>query len=538
MDPQSPNQSNEPKSPVSGAPALDPMMRPAETSTSAPVGASVQSSPQSSVPTAPTPNSSLNTDSAPVATFGQSSSSTTPDVTSQTSSVASASTVTPEATAASSPLGNEVAQPSVSPVTVSSGGKKKWLIPVLAGGAALILLAGGYVFGMYLPNRPEAMFSKSLEYSGVAADKLIEYANKTESSKAATLDGTMSVKSSGASMDATIKGESDSSGNAMLTMNSNIAGQKMTADITIVDTQQSDNPDIYLKVSGVKELLTQMGSAQLAALDGQWISVDHTLMDTYQKQMEESTGTSLSGTPTPEQLRDAMAKAQQVNKEYIFTSDANKSVVTYQKFVGKETKNGREVNHYVAGYDKAHLKAYVEALGKALDGSKLNEWAKQQAGGKNVSDSLRIDELKSAIDKEKGGETFDLYVDLKTRVVQSVVFTSTDNKQKLSITQNYTGGDVYPFELGVESTDADKPGKFVLGMSVNTKSDELGLKLNGDMTGTTIVGDFKIVPSDKTVKVVVPTGAKPVTEIMKQLGLDQSVLGAQTLLPSATSSKP
>ena len=436
------------------------------------------------------------------------------------------------------PVVSGVQPTSASGVVSSGGGKKKWLIPGLVGGAAVLLLAGGYVFGLYLPNRPESLFSTSLERSGQAVDKLVDYVKNADTAESDIYSGTFAVQSSGVSLDATISGEGNKD-NAKFTLDANVSGQKFTVDTVAIDAAQSDTPDLYVKVNGVKSLLESAGGAQLGALDGQWIGIDHTLIDTYLNQQEEALGTnsSLSTSPTDEQLKDAVTKLQTVNKQYLFGGDKDKAVVTYKKYVGEETKNGRAVKHYTAGYDKANLKAYVEATAKALDESKLNDWAKQQADGKKLSEMLNIEELKSSIDKAKADDTFDMYVDVKTKLVQSVTFAMNDSKTSLTIAQNYTGGDVYPLELAVESKDSASEGKAVLGMSVNTKSKELTMNLDFDMTGTTAKMDLKITPSDKKISVSAPTGAKPISDVLKQFGLDQSVLGAQTFLPNISGSE-
>ena len=435
------------------------------------------------------------------------------------------------------PVVNGVQPSPVTGGTSAGGGKKKWFIPALVGGAAVLLLAGGYVFAMYLPNRPESLFSTSLQRSGQAVDKLVDYMENTETSASETYDGTMTLQSSGVSLDATMKGEGDEK-SGKLTLEANVSGQKFTADMVAVDAEQSDMPDMYVKVSGVKSMLEGLGGPQYGALDSQWIGIDHTLLDMYLNQQEEQLGTnsSLSATPTEEQLKDALTRMQKVNKEYLFSGDKAKAVVTYKKFEGKETKNGRDVNHYTAGYNKDNLKAYVEAVAKALDESKLNDWAKQQDGGKKVSEMLNVSELKSSIDKMKADDTFDMYVDVKTKLVQSVMFTSSDDKSTFTVAQNYTGGDVYPLELTIDSGDSADKGKAMIGMSVNTKTNELTVKFDVDMTGTTAKMDLKVTPSDKKVSITAPTGAKPVADVMKQLGLDQSVLGAQTLLPNIAGS--
>ncbi|MFZ1248784.1 MAG: hypothetical protein WAQ24_00505 [Candidatus Saccharimonadales bacterium] len=440
-----------------------------------------------------------------------------------------------------------VSEPSVGQAMPSSpvaggdgGGKKKWVLPAALGAGLVALLAGGYVFAVVLPNQPQTVFNKSLVQSGQAADKLVDYSKNYKSAKSSLMDGTLTVKAGGMDVDATLKGEA-SAKDAQLTLDATLAGKKVTADFRMLSNTASTAPDLYIKVAGIKQYAPSTPTSPLVTLDGQWIGIDHTLLESYQKQMAASTGTSatasLQAVPTTEQANDAVAKVQKVNKEYLFTTDKSKAVVTYKSFVGKETKNARTVNHYKAGYNKTNLSAYVDAVGKALDTSSLNDWSKKQQNGKNLSELLNIDKLKSSINKNKGDETFDVFVDTKTKLMQSVTFTGKESSGKgtLTFAQNYTGGDSYPFELALDSAES----KVTLGLTTNTKTNAMQLKMNGVMSSsgsdTNIDMLMNITPSDKEVAITVPTGAKPLTDVMKQLGVNpDTVLGASTSQPSAS----
>lgn len=423
----------------------------------------------------------------------------------------------------------------VPPVTVGGKGKKKWLIPVVVGGL-IALLAGGYVLGVYLPNRPENAYKLGLKLTGIATDRVIDYQKTRKAYPSGTLDATATVKQAGGSFDMTLKGESSET-QATMTADANIAGQKINVDLRAVDVEKSENPDIYFKATGVAPFLQQISTdPKLAQLDGKWIAVDHTLFDTYQKQLESQSGAQLQKMPTKEQITDALTKAQAVNKEYIYTTNKDKAVLIYKEYVGKATRNSRQAFHYKTSYDKAHLKAYVKALGAALDSSKLNDWSKDQADGKKLSALLRVSDIQSSIDKLKDGETFDLFIDQGTKLVQSVVFKSTGSEAgTFTIAQNYTGGDKYPFELSAEQTSGGST-KAVIGMTLDTKTDKTLFNVKFDMGsgGTTLDMNGTFVPSNKKVTVEVPTGAIPFMQVMQQFGVDPNALTQETTPPSTT----
>ncbi|MFA5003806.1 MAG: hypothetical protein WC498_00840 [Candidatus Saccharimonadales bacterium] len=415
--------------------------------------------------------------------------------------------------------------PVVGSVGGSGGSKKRWLMPAVVAAAAVVVLGGGYVFAFYLPNTPSNVYSTSFKKSGEAVDKLVDYTSKQTVMhyKGATFDGTLKVKSSTASFDASLNGAFDSNSNGKLELKADLAGQNVTANLRSIKASGNTSPDIYLQVSGVKSLLDAYG---LGGLDNQWVSIDHTLIDTYASSLKDSTSLkadtgalSAGNTPTADQINDAISKVQAVNKQYLFTTDESKAVIVKQKFVAKETQNGRSVDHFKVGYNKDHLQAYVGALKTALDSSKLNDWAKKANGGKSISESMDIASLQNDIKNSKATYSFDLWVDAKTKLISNIEFTSqTDPSSKFNIGQNYTGGSIYPIVLGLNT----KSGHGNVTFTVNTETNKVTFDLTAATTtggSTSVTAHFNAAPSNQTVKVTAPTGAKPLTEVLGQLGL-------------------
>src|SRR5688500_18121467 len=94
--------------------------------------------------------------------------------------------VTPQNNSAPDP-GNVIYTSSAPNGVVSGGakkgfgglGKKKAL--VAAGAAAVVVLgAAGYVFGFYLPNKPENVYKSALSNTGEGYQALIDYADNKE----------------------------------------------------------------------------------------------------------------------------------------------------------------------------------------------------------------------------------------------------------------------------------------------------------------------------------------------------------------------
>lgn len=402
-------------------------------------------------------------------------------------------------------------------------GKPRWFLPAVAA-AVVLLLAGGFTFGYYLPNQPNAVFSKALSNSGKAVDKLVSYGtdSKNDDFVAADFDGTLKVASPDASVDVTISGEVDKDANGSLKIDANAAGEKFNAEIRSIHVAGNSNPDVYVKIAGIKPLLDSVGYEMFDSLDGQWVSIDHTLLDSYTSSLET---VNTSEEPTTAQINDAVVKVQQVNKDYLFTTDSDKAVLTNKKFVGKETVDGLKTNHYKVGYDKAHLKAYTEALKKAIDSSKLNDWSKKVNDGKSLSEVADFDSIIKSAEEGSGNGQVDLYVDLDTKLIHSIVFPMSDSTSKgtFTIAQNYKGGDEYPFSIAVANSSSSEKttAKFDLNWNSKTNKTTVGIdaKVVSDSGSTTVKGNFNVTENKNKVTVTAPTGSKTITEIMNELGL-------------------
>jgi len=434
------------------------------------------------------------------------------------------------AQAASEPA---IPQPTVQPVVgtsasivppVSSGSsKKRWMLPLVVVIVLVLLAGGGYVFAFYLPNRPSTIYATSLKRTGEASDKLVDYAN-TEAQKhykSYSLDGKLTVTAEGTNFDATVNGSSDDQANLTATLKADVMGEHLTADLRSVRVDGSTSPDLYLRATGIKSMLDSTGLSSIDGLDGKWLSIDHTLLNAYAANYNSDASKAVLTMPTAAQSHDALVKVQAVNKQYLFTTDTAHAVMQNNKYVGKETKDGREVYHYTVGYNKAHLKSYVDALSTALDSSSLNNWAKKANDNKSLSETLDFSQLKSMVDNAKAGYTFDVWVDAKTKLLQSVQFGDIDKPgSTFTVAQNYVSGNSYPFSFSYQSkSDDGTPASASLKLTVDTVTDKQTGVLAVDASKTKIGLNFTVTPSTNGVQVTAPTGAESIVDLLSGLGL-------------------
>lgn len=418
-------------------------------------------------------------------------------------------------------------QPAPQIVSSSGGGKKRWLKWGIPAAVVVILAAAAiYIFLFYLPNRPSAVYSAGLTNTGKALDNLIDYSKSQQAKtyKSTKLSGTLNVSSSTMSGNASLDGVIGQNGDSKLNASMDLMGKKITLNMLTNKAAHNDSPDLYLKVGGVKNLLSMM-SPELAQYSDKWLLVDHTLVNTYKKDLAKLEGGQNKATaPTYAQINDAAVKAESVNKQYLFTTDPNKAVLKDQKFIGKETKAGRTLYHYKVGYNKAHLKAYVKALNNALNSSKLNDWYKaQDPDHKNIS-KLDESQINKQIDKANPNYKFDMWVDQKTKLVESLKFNTSDGSSVV-ISQDYTGGDVYPFKVEVDGKTNGKPATATIGFTINTDTNQYDFTANvkDASSNMKLTADLKLTPSNETVKVTVPKHAKSITDLLIDLfGVTQS----------------
>jgi hypothetical protein len=423
----------------------------------------------------------------------------------------------------------------------ASAPKNKWVLPGALIAALIVILAGAYFFALYLPNTPSHVYSSSISNSGLALDKLVQYSQKQEHASYSTtaFTGTVQEKSPSDSFDATLNGSVDKNANANMQFNADLMGEKVSANILSIKAAGNTAPDVYVQVNGIKSMLDSLGLNSLDKVDGQWISIDHTLVETYLNNLATKGSSSTGTAPTYAEVEDAIAKVQTVNKQYLFSTNASTAVFSNAKFDGKQASGGRTLDHYTVGYNKAHLNAYLTAVGQALNSSQLNSWYKN-LDGKNLSDGINIASWQQKVNSAPSNYTFDMWADTKTKLIAKISFTDPSNKSSVfSVEQNYTGGDTYPFVFGFTGKDSSgEPEAASVGISVNTDTNKMTFSLTDNVTApngmTNVTANISATPSNTPVNVTAPKNAESIDNLLLQLGLGNSSSNTSSLISEST----
>lgn len=407
---------------------------------------------------------------------------------------------------------------------------------ILAGISVVgLLLAGiGFYFGYY--TNPATIYSQGLTNTGKGYDKLINYSEEQSKQdyKGYTVDGSYSFDQEGGDADGSFSAKAYGQ-DGEYKIDLGYSGLRIDAEVRTIASKAS-TPDMYVKANGLNGIGSLLGSSQLdTALQGmnnQWIFIDHTLFDSLTK--AASGGAEEPKVPSEAEIIDYLRAFGTVNKEYVYTTNADKAVLRVIDKKGKESFNNRTAYRYTVGFNNSNVQKYVAAQKQALLKSKLGAWVKKNGYEKEVSQAF--DDASKDAANIKSDTTFDLWIDTSRRITYKVRIPESvkADKNYVDLGLDYTGGDSYPFFAAVKSDGAD----FKLVAKLNTKDSSLSFDANLKDSGS--AGTFKLKldakPNNDRVKVAKPESAKTLAQVWQELGLgdlNQQLEGLEQNLPAA-----
>ncbi len=398
---------------------------------------------------------------------------------------------------------------------------------VFGGAAALLLIiisSSVYYFGYYMS--PAVIYSQSLGHTGKGYDKLIAYIDKQTDIKAQSYTGSGSYKfkSTAFSTDGKMAFKGNDK-NGEFTFDVGVAGSRVSGDIRAIKTSGSNTPDLYVKGSGLEGIGSLVGSPEvdnaISKVNNTWIFIDHSLIDTVAN--AAGAQTKVSG-PTREDIFDEARAFGKVNQDYVFSTKKDKAVTTVLKKYGIEKVAGHKTYHYQIVLDKTNTKKYIDAQEAALKASKLGAWIK-----KNHYDSTAYSgfaDMKKSVDRlSPADNSFDVWMDVGTRIVYKVRINDTKAKNPaqnyVDIGLDYKGGDSFPFFIAGKTNDSGFTSDFQLVSTLNAKTHVSDFTLDfktGGSDSTTSTVKFTFQPSPTPIKIGKPAGAKPLSQILDELG--------------------
>ena len=404
--------------------------------------------------------------------------------------------------------------------------------------AALVVAgaAGGYVFGLYLPNKPDHVWGLAFSRTGDALDTLVNSAVSADTTKAyqkLQLTGDLNVKSGSASFRGSLDGKFDpttAQGTVKISAGDS-EGQKYDLGIDLRSQRPKDAlyPDSYLRLSGLKALGLDAYLPGIGDYDNKWVYIS----GDYVKSLVPAMTDSQSKDTNPQLTRDDVAEVAQtltrVTKQYVFTDDQSKAVVINKEFLGKDQSEGASTYHYKAGLNKDHAQAYCVALGNALLETKAYKKfnAVDGTAGKTDPKTTVTKDCADSTGGIKDTSSFELWVERGHDLIQKVkVADPSEPGNYVEVGQTYKGGTTIP-QFARYHSDKDKLD-IAEQATLDTTTKAVKLTVSGREQKTATSEGFDISlnlnasPYNGTVPFDRPADAVPLPEVLKRFGIDPS----------------
>lgn len=444
----------------------------------------------------------------------------------------------PQTPAASTPAPAQPVMFAADPVgVVPLAPKSKKKLFIIAGATAFLLLTGlAYLFLIFLPNRPDAVFSNGLDRSGKAIESLVEKATATDNIKKmekSEMTGSFELEAGGQKFNGDLNFKYDPE-----VVNGTVSFKApdsidVKAEFMAKVLENSTYPDMFFKIEGIEEVVGSM-LPQIAKYDNKWISVDSAYLEDVSSSLTYVAG-SLASTkdePTAEETAALVKKVSDTTNEYVFTSDSSKNVLEKREFIGKETtEQGVKAYRYKVAINKEHAAAYCKAL--------LSVVYDDAAFKKITGDSVTEDVKKDAVDSCDGikddkdfDKTFDMWMDAKYKIIHKVRFAEDNNQSYVDVGQIYKGGDKLQLFAVYKDEEHKADGKLTVDVDTKQLTTEANLlvEYKGD-SAFKLTGKIGVKPYDGDIKFEDPGNATPIETILNEFGFDPSAYSNSYVSP-------
>ncbi len=401
--------------------------------------------------------------------------------------------------------------------------RKKLLLAGAGGLAALVILSLGGVFAVYLPNKPENVWSAGISRTGKTVDKIVTSATNEKalaSYKSSELSGSAEATVEGK----TYKGSFNSKYDSKQTDNSftyNGDGQPKDFNLKLLTdlADGKDFPDVYFQITGLSALGVDQFVPGADKYDGKWISVSSDYLKSVLPVEEKEAKNSQFTSQDAAELSRAVSNT---TRDYVFSNDPAKAVLVRKNFVGTEKiEDGITANHYTVGINKDNAKKYCQALIESVvstNGYKHIPGINPDSIDKDKQDSIKS--CQSDIDTSfKDTDEFDVWIDKSKKLINKIRFTDEANKGTyVEVGQTYKKGDVVPLFLKAHS-DEDKY-EYTMTLETDMKKSTTKGAFNLSYTaGTNITAKaaFEFKPFDGDVTITKPTDSISIEKLLQDL---------------------
>lgn len=442
----------------------------------------------------------------------------------------------PNTTGPNPPVNNRPIFPSDPNTPVPSSRKFSFLnkkLLLIATPLLLVFLTVGYVFGYYIPNKPENVYKTGLDRSGDALQMILDKATERgtyDKFKKTEIAATIDVSAGGQNIKGDFKAKFDGSKldsdlNANFPLNDS---QRADLGLSVLSqaVEGSEFPDTYLKVKGIKALGADLFMPGIGKYDDKWLSISSDYLQSIADQygLEAPKHDNTDKYPTFDEISSLARDLYGDTHEYVFTSDPEKAVIENRQYLGKEDVDGVDTFHYEVALNKENYKKYCEAVSNTLLSNPvykkftgLND-EQIEAEKQKISENCQKDS-----DAIKAEDTFEMWVDSKYKLIKKIRIYSNNNKTEyFEVGQNYDGGTKISlfFDFHSDSGPFDSKATFTTDLNIGESSGELTFnggkdsnKYDGKITlsAKPLSGDFQITE---------PKDAIKIQKLLKEFGID------------------
>jgi hypothetical protein len=447
------------------------------------------------------------------------------------------------------PASGAVGQPDYSPAQAYFGStgdyqpKKRRFVrtPLLLSGVAVlvVLIGGGYVFGMYLPNKPENVYKTGLGRTGKAVDALLSAGTEktkldtikkgTEVSGSVVVQGPNNNRYSG-----TFSSNSDDKhSNSNLTYSPDKTTEDFKAQVLTELADGQPYPNLYFKLTGLSAIGGDQIAPQLAQYDGKWINVSPSYIESLIP-ADPDTAQDANNSLTPEDVTELSRAVITTTREYVFTNDPTKNVLVQNSFKGTETVDGQAAYRYEMGLNKQHSKDFCKAIITNVMATKAYKHI-PGVPHDNLAETQKsaITGCQQEIDTNlKDSDTFDMWVSKKTKLISKVRFTDDNQKGTyVDIGQNYTGGSNLPMYTAYHNDAEHYNVKVSLNADLDTNTTKASVAVDtgqGKDTWSVHV-NMTFKPNKNSVTYTKPADSVSIEQVLQTLSISPAAGAADPL---------
>lgn len=426
--------------------------------------------------------------------------------------------------------------PAMSQQTGSGDDNKQKLnkskkLPILIGAGLFIVAVAGFVFGYYIPNQPENMYSRAIDRTGSAIDELVLQATEAEQLDQLgrmQLSGNMKYTDDAGTYTADFSsqyesGTSDHSVN--VTNKDNREEEEAVFGFSLITDSIDDSrfPDIFFQIRNVEALGLSGFIPGITEYDSQWIEISS-------QYLEENVGEFLAEAEdeqlediTLEDYADAVRVLTQKTTERMFSS-GDDGLLELDEFAGDEEINGMRTYRYSVNINQDNAYEYCEEISRAVVDLDLFNQLSVSLSEDELAEQVEqaIDDCQSSVDDIIEDTDIEMWVDRSTRLIHKFRFSEKDDNQEyLEIGQRFNGGDT--IDLFFVSNSGERKTRAETATTVNFEDNTSNITVNAENTSDDFLRAYEmtltidIQPLDSSITVERPADSVSIETVIEDI---------------------